>query len=192
VLYLPATNGQPTYVPTITPLAGYVLVVLDILDFKFWAYINGQWVDLAQGDATAAQNAAISQAQTLANAAQTNAISQAQTLANTAQANAISQAQTLANTAQSGAASQAQTYANTAQANAIAAAKTYTDQQVASITISKYTVSTLPANPQNGWLAFATDGLNSGQSSGSGTGCLVSGNKNSQWIAVWSGAPVAS
>lgn len=51
------------------------------------------------------------------------------------------------------------------------------------------TVANLPTSAPVGMLWFATDGRNSGQGSGAGTGCVVVGS-GSVWTAVWSGSQV--
>lgn len=59
---------------------------------------------------------------------------------------------------------------------------------------SKYTVSSLPAvtAANQGLVAYAIDGRNSGEAAGAGSGCLVSVNKSGTWTATWSGVTVTS
>lgn len=54
-----------------------------------------------------------------------------------------------------------------------------------------YTVSGLPASAPMGQLAFASNGRNTGQGVGAGTGAVVVGS-GSGWIAVWSGVAVTA
>lgn len=60
--------------------------------------------------------------------------------------------------------------------------------------VPKYTVTGLPAvgPPNQGQVAYATNGRNTGQSAGAGTGCLVSVSSAGAWCAVWSGVPVTA
>lgn len=57
-----------------------------------------------------------------------------------------------------------------------------------------YTVATLPAvtASNQGQVAYVTNGRNTGEAAGAGTGCLVTVNKNGIWAAVWSGVAVTS
>lgn len=52
-----------------------------------------------------------------------------------------------------------------------------------------YAVANLPTAPQTGQLAFATNGRNSGELAGAGSGTLVMYGAGS-WKAVWSGVAV--
>lgn len=52
--------------------------------------------------------------------------------------------------------------------------------------VGSYLVAALPAGLPNGFIAFATDALDVGESTGAGTGCLVV-HKAAGWRAVWSG-----
>jgi hypothetical protein len=58
----------------------------------------------------------------------------------------------------------------------------------------RYTVAGLPGvtSANHGDEAYATDGRNSGEGSGDGTGCICSVNSNGVWAAVWSGVAVTS
>jgi len=60
--------------------------------------------------------------------------------------------------------------------------------------LPQFTVANLPAvtAANQGYFAYATNGRNTGEGSGSGTGCMVTVNKNGVWAAVWSGAAVQS
>lgn len=60
--------------------------------------------------------------------------------------------------------------------------------------IPNYTVAGLPAvtSADVGAQAFATNGRNTGQGAGTGTGCNVFVNNAGTWCAVWSGAAVTS
>jgi hypothetical protein len=58
-------------------------------------------------------------------------------------------------------------------------------------TAPAYTVANLPVSAPIGQLAFASNGRNTGQGAGTGTGCLVVGNGTS-WTAVWSGVTVTA
>ena len=55
--------------------------------------------------------------------------------------------------------------------------------------VPAYTVAALPVLTSNetGALAFATNACNTGEGSGSGTGCLVCRNNIGVWVSVWSG-----
>jgi hypothetical protein len=57
-----------------------------------------------------------------------------------------------------------------------------------------YTVAGLPTvtSANQGQVAYATNGRNTGEGSGVGTGCLCTVNANGAWAAVWSGVPVSS
>jgi hypothetical protein len=57
-----------------------------------------------------------------------------------------------------------------------------------------YTGSTLPAvtSANQGQMAYVTNGRNSGEGAGSGTGCLVTVNSAGIWAAVWSGIAVTT
>lgn len=55
--------------------------------------------------------------------------------------------------------------------------------------LSSYTVAGLPSTAAVGQLAYASNGRNTGQGAGTGTGCLVVGN-GTVWNAVWSGLQV--
>ena len=59
---------------------------------------------------------------------------------------------------------------------------------------NKSTVAALPVvtSANQGMMAYATNGRNTGESSGAGTGCLLCVNKNGVWAAVWSGVLVTS
>lgn len=50
-------------------------------------------------------------------------------------------------------------------------------------------VASLPTvtSANAGYIGFATNCRNSGESAGAGTGCMVVVNKNGVWVAVWSG-----
>lgn len=58
----------------------------------------------------------------------------------------------------------------------------------------KYTVATLPTvtAANQGQFAYATNGRNTGEGSGAGTGCVVTVNSAGIWAAVWSGVHVVS
>jgi len=60
--------------------------------------------------------------------------------------------------------------------------------------IPKYTVSGLPsvAAANQGAVAYATNGRNTGEGAGSGTGCLCTVNSAGIWAAVYSGVAVTS
>jgi len=57
-----------------------------------------------------------------------------------------------------------------------------------------FPVASLPAvaSVNQGLVAYATNGRNTGEGAGVGTGCLVSVNKNGVWAAVWSGVLVTA
>ena len=59
---------------------------------------------------------------------------------------------------------------------------------------NKSTVAALPVvtAANQGMIGYATNGRNSGESSASGTGCLVTVNKNGVWAACWSGVLVTA
>lgn len=60
--------------------------------------------------------------------------------------------------------------------------------------VPKYTVAGLPlvAPANQGQVAYTTNGRNTGEGSGSGTGCLVTVNSAGIWVAVWSGVAVTA
>ena len=61
-------------------------------------------------------------------------------------------------------------------------------------TTPKYTVAGLPVvtAANQGEMAYATNGRNTGEGSAAGTGCLATVNSAGVWAAVWSGTQVLS
>lgn len=54
-----------------------------------------------------------------------------------------------------------------------------------------YTVAGLPASAPNAVMVYASNGRNTGEGAGAGTGCVVVGN-GAVWRAIWSGVAVTS
>lgn len=66
--------------------------------------------------------------------------------------------------------------------------------QAGVVSIHNLTVATLPAaaGVTQGAMAYVTNGRNTGEGVGAGTGCLVTRNSAAVWAAVWSGVAVAA
>lgn len=60
--------------------------------------------------------------------------------------------------------------------------------------LPKLTLANLPvpAAGQQGWVCYVTNGRNTGEGSGAGTGCLCTINSALVWAAVWSGVQVTA
>lgn len=60
--------------------------------------------------------------------------------------------------------------------------------------IPQFTKASLPSvtSSDQGLTAYCTNGRNTGEGAGSGSGCLVSVNSSGVWAAVWSGVLVTS
>lgn len=71
------------------------------------------------------------------------------------------------------------------------ATQNFAVNDVGSFRSKQFTVAALPAGSQ-GDIAYATNGRNTGEGAGAGTGCLVTKNSAGAWAAVWSGAAVTA
>ena len=60
-----------------------------------------------------------------------------------------------------------------------------------SVVLPSYAVASLPATATTGQMAYATNGRNTGEGAGAGTGCPVFW-KGASWCAIWSGVTVTS